>query len=54
LPPDLIIKNGLKKITSSLLLWDSSQAKIYFTNKYWPDFDKTDFMDAIKEFQKGE
>ena len=54
LPPDLIIKNGLKKITSSLLLWDSPRTKIYFTNKYWPDFDKTEFMDAIKEFQKGE
>jgi undecaprenyl diphosphate synthase len=54
LPPDLIIKNGLRKITSGLLLWDSSRAKIYFTNKYWPDFDKTEFMDAIKEYQKGE
>lgn len=54
LPPDLIIKNGLKKMTSGLLLWDSPQAKIYFTNKYWPDFDKMEFMDAIKEFQKGE
>lgn len=54
LPPDLIIKNGLRKTSSGLLLWDSSNAKIYFTNKFWPDFDKTDFMDAIKEFQKGE
>ena len=54
LPPDLIIKNGLKKTTFGLLLWDSPKAKIYFTNKYWPDFDKTEFMDAIKEYQKGE
>jgi tritrans,polycis-undecaprenyl-diphosphate synthase [geranylgeranyl-diphosphate specific] len=54
LPPDLIIRSGLKKTTSGLLLWDSPQAKIYFTNKYWPDFDKTEFMDAIKEYQKGE
>ncbi len=53
-PPDLIIKNGHKRIISSLLLWDSPQAKVYFTNKYWPDFDKIEFMDGIKEYQKGE
>ena len=53
LPPDLLIKNGLRKTTSGLLLWSSPKAKICFTNKYWPDFDKTEFMDAIKEYQKG-
>ena len=53
LPPDLIIVNGSKKITNGLLLWDSTRSQIYFTNKLWPDFDKTEFMDAIKEFQKG-
>ena len=53
LPPDLIIING-SKTTSDLLLWDSPNAKVYFTNKLWPDFDKTELMDAIKEYQKGE
>ncbi len=53
LPPDLLIKNGLSKTTSGLLLWSSPKAKICFTNKYWPDFDKTEFMDGIKEYQKG-
>jgi undecaprenyl diphosphate synthase len=53
LPPDLVIKNGTKKETSGLLLWDSMHSQIYFTNKSWPDFDRTEFMDAIKEFQKG-
>lgn len=53
LPPDLLIKNGISKTTSGLLLWSSPKAKICFTNKYWPDFDKTEFMDAIKEYQKG-
>tara|TARA_Y100000310_G_scaffold341089_1_gene439059 strand:+ start:3040 stop:3774 length:735 start_codon:yes stop_codon:yes gene_type:complete len=53
LPPDLMIKNGNKKETSGFFLWDSVNTKIYFTNKLWPDFDKTEFMDAIKDFQKG-
>lgn len=53
IPPDLIIINGSKR-TSDLLLWDSPNAKLYFTNKLWPDFDKMELMDAIKEYQKGE
>ena len=53
LPPDLVIKNGAKKETAGLLLWDSIHSQIYFTNKSWPDFDKVEFMYAIKEFQKG-
>ncbi|MEA2037310.1 MAG: polyprenyl diphosphate synthase [Nanoarchaeota archaeon] len=53
LPPDLIIING-SKTTSDLLLWDSPNAKVYFTNKLWPDFDRTELMDAIREYQKGE
>lgn len=54
LPPDLIIKNGSRKDTSGILLWDSPKSKIYFTGKQWPDFDRTEFMDAIKDYQKGE
>ena len=54
LPPDLIIKNGNRKETSGFLLWDSVNTKICFTNKLWPDFDKTEFLDAIKDYQKGD
>ena len=54
LPPDLMIKNGTRKETSGFLLWDSAKTKIYFTNKLWPDFDKAEFMDAIKDYQKGD
>ncbi|MFH2028117.1 MAG: polyprenyl diphosphate synthase [Nanoarchaeota archaeon] len=53
LPPDLIIVNGPVKATGGLMLWDSPKSQIYFTSKLWPDFDKTEFMDAIKEYQKG-
>ena len=53
LPPNLAIKNGNTKSTGGFLLWDSVKAKIYFTNKLFPDFDRTEFMDAIREYQKG-
>lgn len=52
-PPNLIIINGSKR-TSDLLLWDSPNAKVYFTNKLWPDFDRIELMDAIRDYQKGE
>ena len=54
MPPDLMIKNGSRKETSGFLLWDSVSTKLYFTNKLWPDFDKNEFMDAIKDYQKGD
>lgn len=51
-PPNLIIKNGRKKITTGIFLWDSSQSTIYFSDTLWPDFDKNIFMDSIKYFEK--
>jgi len=42
------------RTASDLLLWDTPNAKIHFTNKLWPDFDKIELMDAIREYQKGE
>lgn len=53
LPPNLIIKNGKRKQTAGLLLWDSVYAEIYFTGKYFPDFTKADFLKAIEEYQGG-
>jgi len=53
LPPNLIIKNGKKRQTSGLLLWDSVCAYIHFTEKYFPEFDKDDFTKAIEQFKKS-
>ena len=52
LPPNLIIKTGTSKKMDGFLLWDSINSKIYFSNKYWPDFGKIDFLKAIEFFQK--
>ena len=47
--PDLIIENS--KEFSGLLLWDSKNSMIFFTDKQWPDFTKIDFFRAIEDFQ---
>ncbi|TKJ17663.1 di-trans,poly-cis-decaprenylcistransferase [Candidatus Woesearchaeota archaeon B3_Woes] len=52
LPPDLIIKNGLKQKSVGLLLWDSKNSSLYFTKKLWPDFGKDDFEKAVSDFEK--
>lgn len=53
IPPDLIIKNGYRKTTKGLLLWDSPNSSIYFSEKLWPDFTKTDLDKAIEYWQKN-
>lgn len=52
LPPDIIIKNGKKKMPN-FLLWDSVNTFIYFSDKLWPDSKKKNLLDAIKAFQKS-
>lgn len=53
LPPDLIIITGKRKITSGILLWDSADAHIHYANKLFPEFTKSDFIDAIKAYQEN-
>ena len=50
LAPDLMIINGDKRL-DGFLLWDSSNAVIYFTGKHWPDFDVRDLKKAIELFK---
>jgi tritrans,polycis-undecaprenyl-diphosphate synthase [geranylgeranyl-diphosphate specific] len=52
--PDLIIRTGKEKRLSGFLLWDSSYSEILFSDKYWPEFSKEDFLKAILNFQKRE
>ncbi len=47
IPPDVFIRNGKERILSSLLLWDSVGARIFFTNKLFPDFTVDDFIRIV-------
>jgi len=52
--PDLLIRTGGDLRVSNYLLWQIAYSELYFTSKYWPDFTKEDFVDAIADFQSRE
>ena len=52
--PDLLIRTSGEMRLSNFLLWQMSYAEIYVTKKMWPDFKKSDFKNAIKEYQERE
>ncbi|HEQ72055.1 MAG TPA: di-trans,poly-cis-decaprenylcistransferase [Spirochaetia bacterium] len=49
--PDLIIRTGGEKRLSNFLLWQSAYAELYFSDKLWPDWDGSDLVAAIGEYQ---
>ena len=52
--PDLLIRTGGDLRISNYLLWQIAYSELYFTPKYWPDFDKDDFCEAILQYQLRE
>ncbi|OGW76809.1 MAG: di-trans,poly-cis-decaprenylcistransferase [Omnitrophica bacterium RIFCSPHIGHO2_02_FULL_46_20] len=48
--PDLLIRTSGEMRVSNFLLWQISYAEIYVTKKLWPDFRKSDFKKAIREY----
>ena len=50
--PDLIIRTSGEVRLSGFLLWLSVQSEFYFTDVYWPEFRKVDFLRAIRTFQQ--
>lgn len=52
--PDLLIRTGGEMRISNFLLWQIAYSELYFTEKYWPDFSKDDFVEAILDYQRRE
>ncbi len=49
---DLLIRtSGVFRI-SNFLLWQAAYAELYFSKKYWPDFDKSDILEALEDYSK--
>ncbi|NQY80175.1 MAG: di-trans,poly-cis-decaprenylcistransferase [Candidatus Caenarcaniphilales bacterium] len=44
---DLVIRTGGKQRLSNFMLWQASQAQLYFTDMYWPDFNEEIFDQAL-------
>lgn len=52
--PELIIRTSGEKRLSGFLLWESAYSELYFTKKYWPDFNEKDLDDALQEYDRRE
>lgn len=50
--PDLIIRTSGEIRLSNFLLWQSAYSELYFTQTFWPDFSRDEFLTAIKDYQK--
>ncbi|RLF47095.1 MAG: di-trans,poly-cis-decaprenylcistransferase [Thermoplasmata archaeon] len=50
--PDLILRTSGEERISNFLLWQLAYSELYFTDIYWPEFRKIDFLRAIRSYQK--
>ena len=52
--PELLIRTSGEQRISNFLLWQLAYAEFYFTDVYWPEFNKEELYKAIIEFQNRE
>lgn len=52
--PDLLIRTSGEQRLSGFLLWQSVHSEFYFTEAYWPDFRRVDFLRALRDFGQRE
>ena len=50
--PDLLIRTGGENRLSNFLLWQSAYTELYFSNKFWPDFNKEDLYEALHDYER--
>lgn len=50
--PDLLIRTGGESRLSNFMLWQSAYTEFFFTDTYWPDFDKEAYYKLIEVYQK--
>jgi undecaprenyl diphosphate synthase len=52
--PDLFIRTGGEQRVSNFLIWQLAYTELYFTSRYWPDFDNNDLDEAFAWYQSRE
>jgi undecaprenyl diphosphate synthase len=50
--PDLMIRTSGELRLSNFMIWQSAYAELWFTETLWPDFTRTEFIQAILNYQK--
>ena len=52
--PDLLIRTSGEMRISNFLLWQIAYSELYVTDTLWPDFTRTELLEAIFEYQNRE
>lgn len=52
--PELLIRTSGERRISNFLLWQLAYTELYFTETFWPDFEKDDLYKAIIDYQARE
>ena len=52
--PELLIRTSGEQRISNFLLWQLAYTEFYFSEKYWPEFKKEDFFQAVTIYQQRE
>ena len=50
--PDLLIRTSGEQRLSNFLLWQLAYTEMYFTQAFWPDFDRSEFHRALQAYQR--
>lgn len=50
--PDFIVRTSGEQRISNFMLWQNAYSEFYFPKTYWPDFNKTELITALINFQK--
>ena len=49
--PELLIRTSGEKRISNFLLWQLAYSEIYISEVLWPDFNESEFVKAIIDYQ---
>lgn len=49
--PDLLIRTSGELRLSNYLLWQLAYTELYVTERFWPDFDRWEYLRAIRAYQ---
>ncbi|MCX5493424.1 isoprenyl transferase [Kaistia dalseonensis] len=50
--PDLVIRTSGEMRLSNFLLWQAAYSELVFLPLYWPDFDRSAYVQAVAEYSK--
>jgi short-chain Z-isoprenyl diphosphate synthase len=48
--PDLVIRTSGEQRLSGFLLWQTANTEFHFTDVYWPEFRRIDFLRALRDY----